>query len=200
MEVNSGNQKLIIMVTVGVVIIGVLFVLAQMRQSEQIVEKQGEGETEVQTDTIKNDSIGWSEEEAEDSLMVGISLNDIRFKDYEAKDWVDNEYIRTLRRYLDAFVGREIENKELEPYRQWLGGKFVIFDCEPCLGGGLYLRIVFYEHPDCLFNAWVYSDVDMKKEIVTGYHVQYISMGGIIDFTQEDIMEAINAHPENKFW
>ena len=38
-----------------------------------------------------------------DTISTGKSLNDIRFDGWEDSDWLDNEYIRTLRKYLDDY-------------------------------------------------------------------------------------------------
>ena len=38
-----------------------------------------------------------------DTISSGKTLNDIRFKDWDRSDWLDNEYIRTLRKYLDDY-------------------------------------------------------------------------------------------------
>ena len=43
-----------------------------------------------------------------DTISTGKSLNDIRFDGWERSDWLDNEYIRTLRIYLDDY-NRDIQ-------------------------------------------------------------------------------------------
>ena len=152
-------------------------------------------ETEVSTDVQNDDSVEWEEEEYDKCL------NDIRFADFEEKDWLDNEYVRTLRSYLDAFNSRQIEDEELEPYRDIVKGKFVIFLSEPCIGGGMYIHITFINHPTQLFNAWVYSDVDIASETVSGYRVMSISKSEEpIEVTKEEIMECVNKDPDLKLW
>ena len=151
-------------------------------------------ETEVSTDVQNDDSVEWEEEEYDKCL------NDIRFADFEEKDWLDNEYIRTLRRYLDAFNRGEIEDEELEPYRRYVQGQFCIFNIQAFIGGGAFIQIVFYDHPKYLFVAWVYSDVNIEMEKVTSYHVQSISMNATIDLTTKDVQKVLNEHPELKLW
>lgn len=73
-----------------------------------------------------------------------------------------------------------------------LQGKFVIYNVQPFIGGGLFLQVTFFDDPAYLFDAWVYSDVDIESKTVTGYHVQNITKGGyVMDVTQEDLMNAM---------
>ena len=38
--------------------------------------------------------------------------------------------------------------------------KFVIGNVEPFIGGGLFIQIMFIDHPNDVYSAWVYSFVD----------------------------------------
>lgn len=128
-------------------------------------------------------------------------LNDIRFANFEEKDWLDNDYIRCLRKYLDDYLSGKIENENLEPYKENIKGKFVIGDIEPSLLGGLLIRIIFVDSPNNMFSAWVYSEVDEDREVVTGYSVRSINLeddnSGI---TKSQILELNKEHPELKLW
>lgn len=71
------------------------------------------------------------------------SLNDIRFGNWTEKEWFDNDYFRTLRKYIDACYKGEIKDEVLEPYRFALKGKFAIFNAGPFIGGGMFIYFVF---------------------------------------------------------
>ena len=51
-----------------------------------------------------------------DTISAGKSLNDIRFDGWEDSNWLDNEYIRTLRKYLDDYNDGIVSNPALDPY------------------------------------------------------------------------------------
>lgn len=129
------------------------------------------------------------------------TLNDIRFEGWEKKDWLDNEYIKELRKYLDAYNNGEVKNSDLDPYKEDVKGKFIIGGTEPFLVGGLIIQIIFFDKPGKIFDAWVYSDVDKEKEIVTGYEVREMRLetenSGI---TKDVILQITDEHPELKFW
>lgn len=42
------------------------------------------------------------------------TLNDIRFESWTKEEWANNEYIREVRRYIDAYNKGEIENPTLD--------------------------------------------------------------------------------------
>lgn len=130
------------------------------------------------------------------------SLNDIRFGDWTEEDWRDNDYFRALRKYLDACCQGKIVDKNLEPYKSVLKGRFVIFNAEPCISGGMFVSIIFLEAPNKIFDVVIYSDVDEDTETIVDYHVR-----GVIPredeesgLTKNDILTIIKEHPENKLW
>lgn len=136
-----------------------------------------------------------------DSITEGKSLNDIRFANFTDKDWLDNEYIRTLRRYLDEFNNGIIEDEELEKYKDDVKGEFVIANIEPFLLGGLFIQIVFIEKPENVFTSWVYSDVDEETERIVGYSVRRISLDERKNnLSREQILQEMKEHPEMKLW
>ena len=137
-----------------------------------------------------------------DSISEGKSLNDIRFANFTDEDWLDNEYIRTLRRYLDDFNNGEIEDYELEPYKDDVKGKFVIENVEPFLLGGLFIQVIFIDKPENVFNSWVYSDVDEESDRVMSYSVRRVSLDGEWrnELSREQIFQVMKEHPELKLW
>lgn len=130
-----------------------------------------------------------------------ICLNDIRFADFKNEDWLDNDYIRCLRKYLDDFNSGKIENEDLEPYKEKIQGKFVIADVEPSIWGGLRILFVFIDYPEYLFSAYVYSTVDVEKKKVVSYSVQYVSVtDNEYEMTKEEILDSLKVHLEFKLW
>ena len=102
----------------------------------------------------------------------GESLNDIRFENFTEEDWLDNEYIKSYRRHLDDYNAGRIEDKSLDKFKDKIRGKFVIWNCSPFINGGLSLQVIFIDYPDHLFNAWIYSDVDVYTRTVLSYDVR----------------------------
>lgn len=135
------------------------------------------------------------------NIVGGKSLNDIRFGNWTDKDWLDNDYFRTLRKYIDACYKGEIKDEILEPYKFALKGKFTIYQAEPFIAGGLFIYFIFLDAPNKIFNTWIYSYVDENTETVVDYQVRGVK---IIEedskFTKEEIVSIIEEHPENKLW
>ena len=129
------------------------------------------------------------------------SLNDIRFAGWGRNEWADNEYIRTLRRYLDAYNSGKIEDARLDEYKDYIKGKFVIADIEPYIVGGAYISIIFYDNPDKIFSAVVYSDVDEKTRVVSNYECRGLKNENLdLKFSQEDIRQFLKECPEHRLW
>ena len=193
-KMKMNNMKTVIKIVAAAIVLGTYCACNsnQNREAHEVAEKDG---AEVQAD-----SKGEQDEEGE--LSNCISLNDIRFANFKTdKDWVDNDYIRTLRSYLDDYTAGVFENSELEPYRKGLKSQFVIFNTEPFLAGGLLIRVVFLEMPDKVFDGWVYSFVNEETEKVTEYEVRYLTLepeeSGL---TKEDILQVVSETPDLKFW
>lgn len=128
-------------------------------------------------------------------------LNEIRFGNWEEKDWYDNDYLRELRSYIDAVDAGEIEDEVLGEYKELLSGKFAVASIEPAIFGGLYIGFCFYDAPSILFFAHVYSYVDEMAETVVGYDMRgIIKHDEEIDFTREDIEFYLEECPLAKLW
>lgn len=136
-----------------------------------------------------------------DTISSGKTLNDIRFKDWDRSDWLDNEYIRTLRKYLDDYNKGVVSNTNLDPYKEQIKGQFVIYDINPYLLGGAFIRITFLDMPNRVFSSWIYSEVNEDKEIVESYEFRSISIEEeTTDMTKEDIFQAIKEMDGIKLW
>ena len=150
----------------------------------------------TEPDKVKQDSIIDITIQAEDTIGTRKTLNDIRFDGWERSDWLDNEYIRTLRKYLDDYNSGRVSNANLDPYKEQIKGKFVVYDINSYLLGGALIRITFLDMPDR-----VYSNVDEKKETVESYEFRSISIEEEkTDMTKEDILQAIKEMDGLKLW
>lgn len=67
------------------------------------------------------------------------NLNDIRFAGWTKKEWADNEYIREVRRYIDAYNRGEIKDSDLDKCKDYIQGKFLIGSIEPGIYGGVFM-------------------------------------------------------------
>lgn len=128
-----------------------------------------------------------------------VSLNTIRFGDWTDEDWLDNDYIRELRRYIDAYCRGEIENEALDQYKEALRGKFLVLVEEQALFGGLLIGIALVEDPRYAFRSWVYGIV-VDNEVVA-YEVRDLSPSEYkTGYTKEAILRLTTDHPEYKLW
>ena len=124
------------------------------------------------------------------------SYNEIRFKDWEEKDWFDNGYISTLRTYLNDFNEGKIDIEMLDDYRKTAKSKFLVGRIEPFIMGGVFLQFVFLDMPNQIFTAWIYSYVNETNETVEDYEVSYISISEEVSgLTREDILKISNENP-----
>ena len=129
------------------------------------------------------------------------TLNDIRFDGWTKKEWADNEYIREVRRYIDEYNMGEIENPDLDEYKVYMQGKFIIADIRPCIVGGAFIYFSFYDYPDKVFAAMVYSDVDEKTRVVSNYECRSLKYEDLdLKITQEEIRQFLKECPEQKMW
>ncbi len=138
--------------------------------------------------------------ESED-ILPKESLNGIRFKNWTEKEWLDNEYIRAVRQFLDDYIQGKVEDSGLDPYKETLKSKFIIANIEPALFGGAYIQIIFLDLPNRAFTAWVYSDVDEEERTVSNYQLRTIAIEEtILNITKEELLQDLKEHPELKLW
>ncbi len=139
----------------------------------------------------------------QDSISGNASkvLNDIRFDGWTVEDWLDNNYIRTLRDYVDAYNRGEIEDSTLTPFKELLKGQFVVERIEEFLLGGVYMNITFVDDPEKVFIAWVYSEVNPDTEEVGPYECRDFRFEDrLIGCTKEELLKIKAEHPEMIFW
>ena len=184
-------------------------VMAEYIFKDMVAKKGLSSSFYIASCATSNEEIGNDSTLVDDSLLAdtaeyiggGKGLNDIRFADFDENDWLDNEYIRCLRRYLDDYNSGKIENEDLDPHKEKIKGKFVIGWAGPSLVGGMFIQFIFVDYPDDIFLAWVYSFVDEEAETVCGYEVRSLQLSDEKSgFTKEEIFENMKAHPEFKLW
>ena len=94
--------------------------------------------------TVATEAMDATTTDAIEENTGGETLNDIRFAGWGKKEWADNEYIRGVRRYIDAYNKGEITDTYLDDYKEYIQGKFAIADIQPYIAGGALIYIIFY--------------------------------------------------------
>ena len=129
------------------------------------------------------------------------SLNDIRFKGWTEKQWFDNDYIRELRRYIDACSEGEIVDKTLLAHKDILKSKFIVGIIEPAIYGGVFVHFIFLDAPHKVFYTQVYSYVNPDTKKVDSYEVRGVFLNEKeTDYTRETLLNIVKNHPELKHW
>ena len=119
------------------------------------------------------------------------SLNEIRFNGWTEDDFYDNDYLRAFRRYMDTWLqGKKIDETEadpsaLEPYRERLRGKFIVFNARKFLFGGLLYILIPIDEPALFLRVWIYSTVNDSH--IDEYLVEHVEVDG--DYEEELIEE-----------
>lgn len=129
------------------------------------------------------------------------SLNDIRFKGWTEKQWFDNDYIRELRRYIDACSEGEIVDQTLLAHKDILKSKFIVGIIEPAIYGGVFVHFIFLDAPHKVFYTQVYSYVNPDTKKVDSYEVRGVFLNEKeTDYTRETLLNIVKNHPELKLW
>ncbi len=129
------------------------------------------------------------------------TLNDIRFAGWGKNEWADNDYIRAVRKYIDAYNSGKIKNPDLDEHKKYIQGKFAIADIQPYIAGGALIYIIFYDNPEHTFSAHVYSDVDEQTRVVSNYECRGLRNENMdLEFSQEDILQFLKECPEHRLW
>ena len=108
------------------------------------------------------------------------SLNEIRFDGWTHEDFFNNDYLRAFRRYMDAWLqGKKMDETEadpsvLEPYRERLSGKFVVFQVRVSWFGGLLYTLIPIDEPSLFLRVWIYSTVNDSH--IDEYLVEYVEV------------------------
>lgn len=187
---------------IAIAIIGTVGVMASKNgEKGSSKQKKSIDQDSLIVDTLMVDT-AYEDEESQETCR---SLNDIRFENFKGKDWVDNDYVRALRRFVNDYRrGKVVADTTRFEWidKKELRGKFVILWVEPFLGGGLFLQIAFVDHPMDVYSAWVYSYVDEGREVITGYECRLFKKeeekSGYK--TKKQLLDKMKTIPEIKLW
>ena len=129
-------------------------------------------------------------------------LNGIRFEGWGDEEWLNNNYIRSVRLYLDAYVLGLVKNEALDKHKLAMKGKFCICSIEPFMGGGAWMHIVFVEDPSFSLRFWVYSFVNENNPVaIEGYDVRSADLvDEPLGITTEEIKEILKRNPHYQLW
>ena len=126
-------------------------------------------------------------------------LNGIRFEEWGDKEWLNNNYIRSVRLYLDAYNLGLVKDEGLDKHKVALKGKFCICSIEPYVYGGAWLHIAFVDDTSFSLRFWVYSFV--TDNTISGYDVRSADLvDEPLGLTTEEIKEILKQNPHNQFW
>mgnify|MGYP007119861999 CR=1 FL=1 len=129
-------------------------------------------------------------------------LNGIRFENWGDKEWLNNNYIRSVRLYIDAYNLGLVKDEELDKHKAALKGKFCICSIEPFMGGGAWMHIAFVDDTSFSLRFWVYSFVNEDNPIaIEGYDVRGSDLvDEPLGISPEEIKEILTQNPHNRLW
>ena len=126
-------------------------------------------------------------------------LNGIRFENWGDKEWLNNNYIRSVRLYIDAYNLGLVKDEELDKHKVAMKGKFCICSIEPYVYGGAWIHIAFVDDTSFLLRFWVYSFV--TDNTISGYEV---CRADLIDeplgISPSELKEILKENPLNTLW
>ena len=126
-------------------------------------------------------------------------LNGIRFEEWGDKEWLNNNYIRSVRLYLDAYNLGLVKDEELDKHKAALKGKFCICSIEPFMGGGAWMHIAFVDDTSFSLRFWVYSFV--TDNTISGYEVRSADLiDEPLGLTTEEVKDILKQNPHNQLW
>lgn len=129
-------------------------------------------------------------------------LNGIRFEEWSDKEWLNNNYIRSVRLYIDAYNLGLVKDKGLDKHKTALKGKFCICSIEPFMGGGAWMHIAFVDDTSFSLRFWVYSFVnESDPAAIEGYDVRGSDLvDEPLGITLKEIKEILKQNPYNQLW
>ena len=129
-------------------------------------------------------------------------LNGIRFEEWGDKEWLNNNYIRSVRLYLDAYNLGLVKDEELDKHKAALKGKFCICSIEPFMGGGAWMHIAFVDDTSFSLRFWVYSFVnESDPAAIEGYDVRSADLvDEPLGITPEEVKDILKQNPHNQLW
>lgn len=137
-----------------------------------------------------------------DPEIANDGLNGIRFEEWSDKEWLNNNYIRSVRLYLDAYILGLVKNEEFDKHKDAMKGKFCICSIEPFMAGGAWMHITFVDDTSFSLRFWVYSFVNESNPIaIEGYDVRGAD---IVDeplgISPSELKDILKENPLNTLW
>jgi hypothetical protein len=129
-------------------------------------------------------------------------LNDIRFEEWSDKEWLNNNYIRSVRLYIDAYNLGLVNDEALDKHKAAIKGKFCICSIEPFIYGGAWIHIAFVDDPSFSLRFWVYSSVNKSDPVaIVSYDVRSADLiDEHLGLTSDEIKENLKQNPHNQLW
>ena len=144
-------------------------------------------------DTLVTDSVDG------DEVNEGYSksLNEIRFEGFTEYDWLNNDYIRALRSYLNEYADTVSDQAQ----RDLVRSKFVVGYAGEYMLGGMLVYFMFLDSPSDVYSCWVYSDVDEETETVTSYSVRaFKKEDWDSGYTREGLLQEVGENDNLRLW
>lgn len=179
--------------------IPLMMVLALMSCGQKgEVAKDGDNDTVTGSDVGNRlDTLGRDSLNGEVNEGYNKSLNQIRFEDFTEYDWLNNDYIRALRSYLDEYADTVSDKAQSDLVRS----KFVIGYAGEYMLGGMLVYIIFLDSPNDVYSSWVYSGVDEETETVIDYSVRaFKKEDWESGETRESILQAVSEDDKLRLW
>ena len=167
----------------------------------------------VKIDIARYRQYGLTEIETLDPFVVGSNekivlkdpetandgLNGIRFEEWGDKEWLNNNYIRSVRLYIDAYNLGLVKDEGLDKHKAALKGKFCICSIEPYIYGGVWVHIAFVDDTSFSLRFWVYSFV--TDNTINGYEVRSADLiDEPLGLTTEEVKDILKENPYNQLW
>lgn len=127
-------------------------------------------------------------------------LNAMRFNNWSEEKWLDNNYIRSVRIYLDAYCAGIFKQVDLDKYKKTLQGNFVVYCIEPFLLGGVCINAIMMDNPTVIVSFWVYSSVSDDKIISYDVHLLEVEQIEKTIYTKEELIRFTRENPIHKIW
>jgi hypothetical protein len=105
------------------------------------------------------------------SSSSAIPAEEAHFTQEQLKEYYlvyENSDVRYLRTLFDAYLsgapGRDEEFKALSQWaKDYYRSKFIVLSRDPGTFGGTFITIMFQDHPDKAFVAWVYKEGEKQE-------------------------------------
>ena len=129
-------------------------------------------------------------------------LNGICFEEWSDKEWLNNNYIRSVRLYLDAYNLGLVKDEGLDKHKEAIKGKFCICSIEPFVYRGTWVHIAFVDDTSFSLRFLVYSSVNKSDTVaIEDYEVRSADLvDEPLGISTEEIKDTLKQNPHNQRW